>query len=106
MKPDRRKELEDAVASVDNMFLKDELSSDAYFKCLVVISYDYMQEGDLHESLRLLRQCPANYLAEQLPIQMSKDSSFGEIIQKMIEFLAKSRDVAELINGPKARGSN
>lgn len=62
------------------MLANDEISEDLYLKCLVALSWEYLREDELRETLSILQGVKPQYFRDVMLQQMADDPKFEEIV--------------------------
>jgi hypothetical protein len=89
MKAEHRKQCEEMLVILQGMRRDGTVGENAYFKGVVSIAYEYMNDGEIKPGLDLLVMVPDSYFAKQQKADMMADHAYAHcclvISQRLIQ---------------------
>lgn len=73
------------------------IDNNSYYKCLVCLSFEYINGDDINYGLFLLNQCPPVYFKEVQFRQMKEDAMYSDTVVRLAA-LVQRRGLVEYIS--------
>lgn len=75
-----KEQIDGAVKQIEMMHDQGALGSEAYYKCLVSLAYEYVCADDLQEALKQLSRVPGSYYQDVQLRHMREDSMYRDLV--------------------------
>jgi hypothetical protein len=83
-------DLDGALASVEQMYVKGALTPDQYYQCLVTLAGSFLTKNhDAEQTLKLLNRCAPEYFEATIINQMANDAIFAASTAELVYTLEK-----------------
>jgi len=81
METELRRQCEQALAAVRDLFGSGTIEAPAYYKCVVAMAYEYMAGDEPETSVSLLLEVPLSYYQEHQVQQMLEDDKYAACVR-------------------------
>lgn len=79
--PQRSKdEVDLAFRQVVKMHMDGSMPTDVYYKCLICLAYEYIQNDDHQIAIILIHKCPPEYFEKVQPDQVKEDKAYADVV--------------------------
>lgn len=90
-----KKNLEGQLIALGKMYESRELAEDVYYQLVFGIAYEYMMDGSVFTSIKIIKDMPESFFEETLPILARESKVFLDMIEEYCFYLIQYEIVKE-----------